>query len=424
MSVELVIPEVGESITEVEIGRWLKNEGDAVDKDEPVVEIETDKITVELPAPAAGRIAAIKKKQGDPATVGDVIGLLEEGAAGSAPKAAGDGVVASATTSESKSKAKSQPKSDEPRIMPAAQRLIDEHGLDPAQITGTGPGGRILKEDAQKHLDNKPKPGMPTSVGTPGKPEKSAPITPAPSVGNAAGASGGAREEQLVPMTPLRRKIAKALVDAQSTAALLTTFNEVDMSAVMALRSKFKDEFEKRHGVKLGFMSFFTKAVIDALKQFPAVNAEVRGADVIYKNYYDIGIAIGSGKGLVVPVLRDADRMSFADIEKAIADFAEKAKTNKLTLEDLSGGTFTITNGGIFGSLLSTPIVNAPQSGILGMHSIQQRPVAIDGQVVIRPMMYVALTYDHRLVDGREAVTFLVRIKQAIEDPARMLMEV
>jgi 2-oxoglutarate dehydrogenase E2 component (dihydrolipoamide succinyltransferase) len=300
--------------------------------------------------------------------------------------------------------------------MPAAQRLIDENKLDASAIPASGPGGRILKEDVKAFLDDGAQAGK----------QKQAPA--AKSSGDTPATSSGDRQEQVIPMTPMRKSIAAHLVKAQQTAALLTTFNEIDMTAVMDLRNQYKDGFQKKYDIKLGFMSFFTKAVIDALKQFPAVNAEVRGTDIVYKDYYDIGIAVGTGKGLVVPVLRNAERMSFAEVEKAIAGFGQKIKENKLALEDLQGGTFTITNGGIFGSLLSTPIVNPPQSAVLGMHAIQRRPVAIgegaSERVEIRPMMYVALTYDHRLVDGREAVSFLVRIKQTLEDPARMLMEV
>ncbi len=417
MPVELKVPEVGESITEVAIGRWLKTKGQSVRKDDPIVEIETDKVTLELPAPADGTIGELLKKQGDAASVGDVIGYLEVGQTGettkpkdNAPGAAPPGVVASATTEHPPQVP------DAPRIMPAAQRLIDQNKLDASAIPATGPGGRLLKEDVKAFLDD----GAQT-----GKQKQSAAAQPS---GEASSPSPGGREEQVIPMTPMRKSIAAHLVKAQQAAALLTTFNEIDMTVVMELRNQYKDAFQKKYDIKLGFMSFFTKAVIDALKQFPAVNAEVRGSDIVYKDYYDIGIAVGTGKGLVVPVLRNAERMGFADVEKAIAGFGQKIKENKLALEDLQGGTFTITNGGIFGSLLSTPIVNPPQSAVLGMHAIQRRPVAMgegaSERVEVRPMMYVALTYDHRLVDGREAVSFLVRIKQTLEDPARMLMEV
>ncbi|MEO0515226.1 MAG: 2-oxoglutarate dehydrogenase complex dihydrolipoyllysine-residue succinyltransferase [Planctomycetota bacterium] len=434
MPTELIVPEVGESITEVEIGQWLKAEGDAVAKDEPLVEIETDKVTLELPAPGDGSILKITHPQGTPAKVGDVIGTFEECSANpssgvsAAPKPSKSGPETAAEqgsgTSVPVSNGASNGTTGASVIMPAAQRLIDENHLDAAAIPATGPGGRLLKEDVQNFLKN-PAQGSGTSVPV-------SPPAPAPAAASmpAAGASGGGdRSEEVVPMTSLRKRIAANLVDAQQTAALLTTFNEVDMTHVMALRNQYKDQFLKNHDVKLGFMSFFVRAAIDALKQSPAINAEVRGTEIIYKNYYDVGIAIGGGKGLVVPILRNAERMSFADIEKAIGEYAAKAKANKLALSDLTGGTFTITNGGIYGSLLSTPIVNPPQSGVLGMHGIVRRPIAVDPgtpneRIEIRPMMYLALTYDHRIVDGREAVTCLKRICDTIEDPARMLMEV
>lgn len=401
MSIELKVPAVGESISEVEIGEWLKQEGDFVQKDENVVVIETEKATVEIPAPVAGTLKNLKKKKGETAKVGEVIAQIEEGKASAAPAPAKAGKPAPA----------SKEKADEPKVMPAAQRVMGEQGLKPEQVTPTGPGGRILKEDAIRAAES----AAPAQASA----EKAAPA--APSVQPVA---AGYREEKAVRMTKLRRTVAERLVQAQHTAALLTTFNEIDMSNVMALRKEYGDAFLKRYGMKLGFMSFFVKAAVDALKQIPEINAEIRGENIIYKNYYDIGVAIGGGKGLVVPVLRNAERMSFADIEKAIADFATRARENKLKIEELQGGTFTISNGGVYGSLLSTPIINPPQSGVLGMHSIQERPVAVNGQVVIRPMMYIALTYDHRIVDGKEAVTFLKRIKEAIESPARMLLEI
>lgn len=438
MPVELIVPEVGESITEVEIGQWLKQEGDAVSKDDPLVEIETDKVTLELPSPADGAIVKITHPQGTPAKVGDVIGLLDEGASGSKPSDADQDAKAPEKPSKSGPEhaaehAKSAPATEKPSsngdvvVMPAAQRLLDENKLAASEVTATGPGGRLLKEDVLRHLEGgvgasakSPSPDSVTTSATKAPPAAT-PATPVDHTGD--------RSEEVVPMTSLRKRIAANLVDAQQTAALLTTFNEVDMTNVMAMRTQYKDMFEKTHGIKLGFMSFFVKATIEALKSSPAINAEVRGTDIVYKNYYDIGIAIGGGKGLVVPILRNAERMSFADVEKNIYDYAVKAKANKLALSDLTGGTFTITNGGIYGSLLSTPIVNPPQSGVLGMHGIVRRPIAVgtpgkDERVEIRPMMYIALTYDHRIVDGREAVTCLKRIKEAIEDPARMLMEV
>ncbi len=403
MPVELKVPSVGESISEVEIGQWLKSKGDFVSKDEPVVTLESEKATVELPAPISGVIADVMKKKGDTAAVGEVIAFIDGN--GQPPTAA------PRKTSDEPGTRPVQAKSDSrsaepPRIMPAAERAMSERGLKPEQVEATGPGGRILKEDVLRQT-------MPAREKTDQGNEQRA---------KAANASG--REEEIVPMTRLRRTVAERLVAAQKNAALLTTFNEIDMGAVMALRKEFGEAFLQKHKTKLGFMSFFVKAVVDGLKLFPAINAKVRETNIVYHNYCDIGVAIGGGKGLVVPVLRNAERMSFAEVELAIADFANRARDNKLTPDELHGGTFTISNGGVYGSLLSTPIVNPPQSGVLGMHSIQERPVAREGNVVIRPMMYVALTYDHRVVDGREAVSFLKRIKDAIESPTRMLLEI
>ena len=414
MSIELRVPEVGESITEVEIGDWLKREGDTVQKDENVVTLESEKATVELPAPQAGVLAHILKQKGQTARVGEVIAQFETaGGAASAPKKAG----AKPAAAQPEPALASQPRSQaiEARVMPAAQVALEEHNLRPADVQGTGPGGRILKEDVLRQIQ---------SSGAEAPTATSAPPSPADAVVPEAIQASADRQQEVVPMSRLRRTVAERLVAAQHNAALLTTFNEIDMSAVIALRKEHGEAFQNKYQVKLGFMSFFVKAGIDALKQFPAVNAEVREANIIYHNYYDIGVAVGSGRGLVVPVLRNAERMSFAEIEVAIGDFARRAKENKLKLEELQGGTFTISNGGVYGSLLSTPIVNPPQSGVLGLHAIQERPVAREGAVVIRPMMYVALTYDHRLVDGREGVSFLKRIKEVIENPARMLMEV
>lgn len=426
MPTELKVPEVGESVTEVEIGRWLVKEGEAIKADQPLVELETDKVNQELPAPFDGALVKILMQAGDTASVGDVIAHLEQGASGSAPgsapaastdepKAQSKAEQPTPTPSESASEASGTKGSD--KIMPAAQILLDEQGLKASDVAATGPGGRLLKEDVLKHIENKDS----AQAGAERSVAPDTPPTPAPQ-------PAGDRDEEVVKMTPLRRTIAKALVNAQQTAALLTTFNEVDMTNVMAMRKQYQDQFVKKHGLKLGFMSFFVKAAIEALKAFPAVNAEIRDDHVVYKNYYDIGIAIGGGKGLVVPVLRNAERLSFAGVEKAIGAYAVKAKDNKLAMSDLTGGSFTITNGGVYGSLLSTPIVNPPQSGVLGMHGIVRRPIAVGEPgketVEVRPMMYIALTYDHRIVDGREAVTFLKSIKEAIEDPARMLIEV
>ncbi len=461
MPLELKIPSVGESVSEVELGEWLKKEGDSVSRDETLVMLESDKATLELPAPASGVLSKIIKNQGDSALVGEVIALIEEGASNGAPpaQAAAKPAVSlpagseSPTPTEAKAEGTETPQesgispapaiaqpeiSDKPglhsdaidqnrgqseaRVMPAAAREMAQNGLDADQIRASGPGGRILKEDVQRTVEaNQAKAAPAPSPAPPAAPQPAAPTPKAPLP--AAPAVAG-EDEEVIRMTPLRRKIAERLVDAQQTAALLTTFNEIDMSAAMELRKQYQDAFTKKYNIKLGFMSLFVKATIDALKQFPGVNAEIRGENIVYKNHYDIGVAIGGGKALVVPVLKRAERMSFSEIELAIADFAAKVKAGKITPDELSGGTFTITNGGIYGSLLSTPIVNAPQSGILGMHAIQERPIALDGQVVIRPMMYVALTYDHRIVDGREAVSFLVRVKQCLENPARMLLEV
>ena len=404
MRVELRVPATGESITEVQISDWLKRAGDRVRQDEPVVVLETDKATMELPSPVSGVLTEIVKRTGEMAKVGDVLAYLEEAPAGDAPTA----------------EAKTGPAAEPPRVMPAARRLMAERGVPAEQVAPTGPGGRLLKEDVLRHLD---KAREPDATGSPAAPETAVPETKvsAPAVG---ARSAAPREEEAVPMSLLRRRVAERLVQAQQSAALLTTFNEIDMSAVIALRHTHQEAFQQRHGVKLGFMSFFVKTAIEALKQFPGLNAEIRGTNVVYRNYYDIGIAVGGGRGLVVPVLRNAERLSFAEIETAIADFASRAQANRLTLEELQGGTFTISNGGVYGSLLSTPIVNPPQSGVLGLHVIQDRPVARDGQVVIRSMMYVALTYDHRIVDGREAVSFLKHVKECMEEPARLLLEI
>ncbi len=446
MSVELTIPQAGESITEVQIAEWRRAEGDVVARDEIVAEIETDKASMELPAPVGGRLARVLKKAGETASVGEVIAVIDESEAAAPTRAP-----SAASPSAAKAPAEQAPEQRRAerhgeRVMPAARRKLAEHGLEPDDVAASGPGGRLLKEDVQRHVRS----GAPvrtergaSASGRGGDSEFEAQSsetrdqsseTRVQSSETKAQSSelkaqrpelvDGYREEEVVPMTMIRRRIAQRLVDAQQTAALLTTFNEIDMSAVIALRKEFQERYQEQHQVKLGFMSFFVKAAIDALKLVPQINAEVRGTDIVYRNYYDIGVAVGGGKGLVVPVLRSAERMSFAEIEKAIGDFGRRAKENKLTVEELQGGTFTISNGGVYGSLLSTPIINPPQSGILGLHAIQDRPVARDGQVVIAPMMYVALTYDHRIVDGREAVTFLRRVKDCVEQPARMLIEV
>jgi 2-oxoglutarate dehydrogenase E2 component (dihydrolipoamide succinyltransferase) len=436
MATDVKVPAAGESISEVFIGTWLKKPGEAVAVDEPIVEVETDKATLDIPAPVAGVLVEQLKGVGDAAAIGEVIARIDETATAAAPAEApkeaapaapaaapaapaAPAAAPAATPAPTPAPAPAAPPAPAAApalampqgvkatgVMPAALRLLEESGLTADEVPATGPGGRLLKEDVQNYLAYR---------------ERAA----AQHLAQAAGpAPVEARQEEIVPMTLLRRRIAERLVEAQHTAALLTTFNEADMSAVMELRAEYKDAFEKKYGVRLGFMSFFVKAAIDALKLIPQLNAEIRGTDIVYKNYYDIGVAVSTQKGLVVPVLKDADQLSFAETEKAIADFGQRAMNNRLKPDELQGGTFTISNGGVFGSLLSTPIVNPPQSGVLGMHSIQQRPVVVNGEIVIRPMMYLAMTYDHRMVDGREAVTFLKRIKEAIEKPARMLLEV
>ena len=388
MPVEIRIPSAGESITEVTVGTWRVAAGTAVAGDTTLVEIETDKANLEVAAPAAGVLVQQVLASGTVARVGDVVAVFEPGAVGATSAAPPDA-----------------PPKAEPVVMPSAARLAAVSGIDTATVAGSGPGGRVLKEDVQRAA----KPAAAPAASPP------APVKVM---------SAGSRQEELVPMTRIRKTIAERLVSAQANAALLTTFNEIDMGPVMALRKRHQESFLAKHGVKLGFMSFFVKAAIEGLKAVPSINAEVRDDAIVYKHYYDIGVAVGGGRGLVVPIIRNAETLSFADVEKTIADFGKRALENRIGLDELQGGTFTISNGGIYGSLLSTPIVNPPQSGILGMHAIQDRPMAVDGQVVIRPMMYVAVTYDHRLVDGREAVTFLKRIKDCVEDPARMLLEV
>ncbi len=421
MPVDVVVPSVGESITEVFIGPWLKQQGDAITRDESIVEIETDKATLEVPASASGVLSEVLKQEGETATVGEVIARITAGtaaettapAAEEAPADPAEEAPADAAASDrpaptdKAAAAASNAAAPEAIVMPAARRLLDEHDLTVDEVRPTGPGGRLLKEDVLR------------AVAECERQAAEPDVTEAPQ-----GDMGHERREEVVRMTPLRLLIAQRLVEAQQTAALLTTFNEVDMSAVMALRTEYRESFEARHGVRLGFMSFFVKATIEALKLVPQLNTEVRDDTIVYKDYYDIGVAISTKKGLIVPVIRDAERLSFAGIEQSVADFGARAGSHKLTPAELTGGTFTISNGGVFGSLMSTPIVNPPQSGVLGMHTIQERPVALDGAVVIRPMMYIALTYDHRVVDGRGAVTFLKHVKDAVEQPARILLEI
>jgi 2-oxoglutarate dehydrogenase E2 component (dihydrolipoamide succinyltransferase) len=407
MAIEIKAPTFPESVADGTVATWHKKPGDAVKRDELIVDIETDKVVIEVLAEADGVLAKIIKNEGDTVLSNEVLGTLGEGSgAAQAPAATAAKEAAPAAAADDDASA-----SEEAILSPAARKIAEENSIDPNSITGTGKGGRVTKEDVVAAVDAKK--NAPAAAPAP----KPAAAAPAMTVGD--------RVEKRVPMTRLRAKVAERLVEAQSNMAMLTTFNEVDMSEVMALRSKYKDLFEKSHnGVRLGFMSFFVKATTEALKRFPAVNASIDGSDIVYHGYSDIGVAVSSDRGLVVPVLRNAEFMSLAEIENGIATFGKKAKDGKLSIDDMTGGTFTITNGGTFGSMMSTPIVNPPQAAILGMHNILQRPMAIDGQVVIRPMMYLALSYDHRLIDGKEAVTFLVTIKNLLEDPARLLLDI
>ncbi|EMI43982.1 2-oxoglutarate dehydrogenase complex dihydrolipoyllysine-residue succinyltransferase [Rhodopirellula sp. SWK7] len=430
------VPTVGESISEVQIGSWLKKDGDWVENGEDLVEIETEKASVQIPAPSSGYLQGILKQTDEFAEVGETIASIRvgekpEGGGGSsdAPAASNSSAPAAPAPAPASRASEKSVGGAAAFVMPAAQRLLDEHSLSASDVPATGPGGRLLKEDVLAYIrSGATRPAAPAPAPAAPAPAPRQAMTAPPAMDAAPAhtlmTEGAYRSEEVKPMSMLRRTIASRLVQAQQTAALLTTFNEIDMSPVMKIRSKYKDAFAKKHGVKLGFMSFFAKAAVEALRRYPAVNAEIRGDSMVYRNYQDIGIAIGGGKGLVVPVLRNVERMSFSQIEGSIAEYARLAGENRLQPSDLMGGTFTISNGGIYGSLLSTPIVNPPQSGILGLHSIQERPIAEDGQVVIRPMMYIALTYDHRIVDGREAVGFLVTIKETIEDPARLFLEV
>jgi len=413
MAIEIRVPTLGESVVEATVGQWFKQAGDAVTADEPLVELETDKVTVEVPAPASGVLAEIAAKPGDTVAVGAVLGAIGDGAGANKPtRSKPTAQVKAPPTEPKKLEREPSPRKevnvDEMPPSPAARKLLVESDLGSGEVTGSGRRGQVLKHDAAKAAE---------ALLQRERKEKAPPLLRAPA------AAGDTAREERVRMTRLRRTIAKRLKEAQDTAAMLNTFNDVDMSAVMQLRHDYREAFEKKHGVKLGFMGFFVKAAVQALKDIPAVNAEIDGEDVVYKNYYHIGIAVGTERGLVVPVLRDADRMSLAEIETAIADFGARARSGKLALEELQGGTFTISNGGIYGSLLSTPILNAPQSGILGMHRIEERAVVRDGAIVARPMMYLALTYDHRMVDGSEAVTFLVNIKESLEDPKRLVLD-
>ncbi len=428
MTIEIKVPVLGESITEATVGRWFKKPGEAVKADEPLVELETDKVTVEVPAPAAGVMGDILAAQGATVAIGALLGALKEGgsaaaAAAVAPKPA---KVETAKAAAKSAPAKAAPASAaSPPPAPAARKVLAEAQIDAGDVEGSGRRGQVLKEDAVEAVSAKAAAPVAAPVPAP-PPRRESPSTPVPvaiqalKVPSTVGEPG--REER-VKMTRLRQTIARRLKDAQNSAAMLTTFNDVDMSAVMALRAQYKDLFEKRHGVKLGFMGFFVKACVQALREIPAVNAEIDGDDIIYKNYYHVGVAVGTERGLVVPVLRDVDRLSLAETEITIAEFGRRARDGKLSIEDMQGGTFTISNGGVYGSMLSTPILNAPQSGILGMHRIEERAVVKNGQIVARPMMYLALSYDHRIVDGKEAVTFLVRVKECLEDPQRFILE-
>jgi 2-oxoglutarate dehydrogenase E2 component (dihydrolipoamide succinyltransferase) len=406
---EIRVPTLGESVTEATIGRWFKKAGDPVAVDEPLVELETDKVTIEVPAPSAGTLGEIIAKDGETVAVGALLGQIADGAAAAKPVAA-PAAAKPAAPPPAPAAAPKAPPADAP-LAPSVRKLSAETGIDASTVPGSGKDGRVTKGDMLAAIERAA--SAPTPVNQPA----AAVQVRAPSP-----ADDAAREER-VRMTRLRQTIARRLKDVQNTAAMLTTFNEVDMTHVMAMRAQYKDVFEKKHGVKLGFMGFFTKACVQALKDIPAVNAEIDGSDLIYKNYYHVGVAVGTDRGLVVPVVRDCDEKSIAQIEKSIADYGRRARDGQLKIEEMQGGTFTITNGGIYGSLMSTPILNAPQSGILGMHKIQERPMVVGGKIEIRPMMYLALSYDHRVIDGKEAVTFLVRVKESLEDPARLVLD-
>ena len=432
MSIEVRVPQLPESVADATLIAWRKKPGDAVQRDENLVDLETDKVVLEVPAPAAGVIKEVKVQDGATVTSGQILAVLEEGAAASAepavktarPSAESRPAERAAAPTAARPAQRAQPPAETraaravapggaEKLAPSVRRLVEEHHLDTAGIAGSGRDGRITKADVLTHLTTK-EPAPAVSASAPAR----------PAAGSQPQGPAGTHAERRVPMTRLRARIAERLLQVQSTAAMLTTFNEIDLTEVNGLRARYKERFEKQHGVRLGFTSFFVKACIEALRRYPVVNASVDGNDIVYHDYYDIGIAVSTDRGLVVPVLRDADARSFADIEQSVSEFATRARDGAITLEELTGGTFTITNGGVFGSLLSTPILNQPQSAILGMHKIQERPVVVDGQVVARPMMYLALTYDHRIIDGREAVQFLVAVKEALEDPARLLLQV
>jgi 2-oxoglutarate dehydrogenase E2 component (dihydrolipoamide succinyltransferase) len=401
MSIEIKVPALGESVTEATIAKWHKKEGESVNRDELLLELETEKVTLEVNAPASGTIESLKKKEGDTVKVDEIVGSIKEGAGGTASPKADVSKTEAAPASAPSVPASSRGMSPSEMLPPSVSRIVAENSLDPNNIQGSGKAGRVTKIDAMNAVKS-------------GGASASAPVASAP-------VSSGPREER-IKMSRLRKTIAQRLKDSQNTAAILTTFNEIDMSHVMNVRKAYKESFQKKYGVKLGFMSFFVKAVVGALKEVPAVNAMIDGDNLVYRHYYDIGVAVGTEQGLVVPVLRDVEHKSFAEIEQEITNYGKKAREGKISMADLSGGTFTVSNGGVYGSLLSTPIINPPQAGILGMHKTQERPVAVDGKVEIRPMMYIALSYDHRIIDGKEAVTFLVRVKDFIENPERLLL--
>ena len=414
MSIEVKVPQLPESVADATLLSWHKAPGDAVERDENLVDLETDKVVLEVPAPVSGVLAEIKAEDGATVTSGELLALLEEGAAPAAGAAAASAPAAAEepAAEESAEAESTDDESDKHKLSPSVRRLLEEHGLDGSQITGTGKHGRLTKSDVMKFIETRPAaPAAPAPAAPAARPE-----TPAPAPGQ--------RGERRVAMTRLRTRIADRLVEVQQTAAILTSFNEVDLTEVMRLRKQYREPFEKAHGVRIGFMSFFVKAAIEGLRRFPVINASIEGDDIVYHDYYDVGIAVSTERGLMVPVLRNAEAMSLADIEGTIVDYATRARDGKIGLEELTGGTFSITNGGVFGSLMSTPIINPPQSAILGMHKIQERPMVVDGEVKVRPMMYIALSYDHRIIDGREAVQFLVTVKERLEDPARLLLQV
>jgi len=409
MTIEVRVPQLPESVADATLVAWHKKPGDAVSRDENLVDLETDKVVLEVPAPAAGVIKELKVQNGATVTSGQVLALLEEGAVAAAPAQSAAAPAEAAARPAAKAEAAAARAAGSDKLAPSVRRLVEEHKLDAGAIPGSGKDGRVTKGDVLAHMAPK---------------SAAAPVGAPPAAPVAGGTPSAGRIERRVAMTRLRARVAERLVQAQSTAAMLTTFNEVDLKAVNELRAKYKERFEKEHGARLGFMSFFVKACVEALRKFPVVNASVDGNDIVYHEYYDIGVAVSTDRGLVVPVLRDADAMGFGEIEKSVVAYATRAREGSLSLEDITGGTFTITNGGVFGSLLSTPILNMPQSAILGMHKIQERPVVVNGEVVVRPMMYLALTYDHRIIDGRDSVQFLVAVKEALEDPARLLLQI